>query len=99
MFKEGSKALSARGFSAEVLNLHFTKKGAPRLTTYRFEAPGVIRMRAENGYVADESENKKRKPGMLVGLTVHATPLGRGRSRVLLDVSIHHSSYDRTNST
>lgn len=88
--KEGSKAPSSAGFSAKVLNPALAIKGKSRPASYRFQAPGVIYLRsqAEAADAGDKPGDKPRKPEMSFCAQLHTVPLGKGRCRLLLNVSI-----------
>lgn len=77
VFREGADAPSPRGFSSLVRSNTFGKDKKLMASRYTFEAPGVIRVRAE-GKKAGESS---------FGAALHCIPIGKGRSRLLFKAS------------
>lgn len=75
--KEGEGAPGPTGFSALVMSQGLFVKGKKSSSDYRWEAPGIIRVRTK--------PEKESSPGF--GASLHCTPLGKGRSRLLFKVS------------
>lgn len=84
--QEGEDAPSSRGFMAAVRNSGIRKGMSDIVVTYRFQAPGVIRLRSMKAG-EDTEPGKNMKPSPRFGAALHTIPLGKGRSRLLFHVS------------
>lgn len=80
----------------KVLNPSLGMQRDKKPSDYRFEAPGIIYVRAELGADENEPVDKESKPPKIFGAQLHTIPLGRGRSRLLFYVSSFTSSTSST---